>query len=248
MGVVVGDVGAHERARAGALPGLDGVDDRVVLPAKARDGDVPVGDAGCRLDDVGLDRGAEPRHRCGDDDVPGCLGERSVHLLVEGEELLAGEPGSIHRAQERADVIEGAVGIGRDLLDDGRLEEEARRDDVIDGKRLAATCSRSTADIAPRGAATMIAPALGPLPVAVRMSPRTSRTRRASRTLDRPTPSVEASSRSGGRRSPGPMRPSMRSASIDSSTCRHARAGLRSMSSATAITPLRGGYVRACVV
>ncbi len=77
----------------------------------------------------------------------------------------------------------------------------------------------------PCGVAMMIAPEVGPEPVPVRMSPMTSSTRSASRTLERPTPSVEASSRSGARRSPGRSVPSSRSASIFSRTTRHARAG-----------------------
>ena len=66
----------------------------------------------------------------------------------------------------------------------------------------------------PRGVAMMIAPDVGPEPVPVRISPITSSTRSASRTLERPTPSVAASSRSGGRRSPGARRPSSRSDSM----------------------------------
>jgi len=74
-----------------------------------------------------------------------------------------------------------------------------------------------------------LAPALGPEPVPVRMRPITSSTRSASRTLERPTPSVVASSRSGWIRSPGPRRPSRRSDSTFSSTTRQARAGAASV-------------------
>ena len=59
------------------------------------------------------------------------------------------------------------------------------------GKPLAATCSRMSALMPPPGVEMMIAPALGPDPACVRMSPITSSTRSASRTLERPTPSSD---------------------------------------------------------
>ena len=92
------------------------------------------------------------------------------------------------------------------------------------GNRCAATCSRRSADMPPRGVAMMIAPAVGPEPVPVRMRPITSSTRSASRTLERPTPRDCASSRSGASRSPGARAPSSRSDSICSSTICQARA------------------------
>ena len=69
----------------------------------------------------------------------------------------------------------------------------------------------------------MIAPALGPDPVWVRMRPSTSSTRSASRTLERPTPSSAESARSPGRRSPGASSPSSRRDSTCSSTACQAR-------------------------
>ena len=75
------------------------------------------------------------------------------------------------------------------------------------GKPLAATCSRMSALMPPPGVEMMIAPALGPDPACVRMSPSTSSTRSASRTLERPTPSSVDSARSPGRRSPGRSAP-----------------------------------------
>ena len=105
-----------------------------------------------------------------------------------------------------------------------RLEDEPRAHDVGDREPARrdlqpherATCRR-------RGVAMMIAPALGPEPVPVRMRPSTSSTRSASRTLERPTPSSAASARSPGRRSPGASSPSSRWDSMCSSTTCQAR-------------------------
>ena len=46
----------------------------------------------------------------------------------------------------------------------GGLQNEARAHDVVEGKPRAATCSRSSADMPPRGVAMMIAPASGRSP------------------------------------------------------------------------------------
>ena len=212
------------RARCG-VAGVDGVEDGAVLGAQARGRGVPVRDAlGTRLH-VGLDRGAQARHHRGDDDVAGCLGEREVQLRVQSEELSGGEVGGIHRRRARRAHRSWSAPGRRRRPRRRRTRARARvRTTSSSGKPCAATCSRSSADMPPRGVAMMIAPEVGPDPVPVRTSPSTSRTRSASRTLERPTPSRAASSRSGGSRSPGVRRPSRRSASMRSSTSRHARA------------------------
>ena len=79
-------------------------------------------------------------------------------------------------------------------------------------------CQRNAAAIGATGSAISTAPASGPDPVAVRISPMASSTRIASRTLARDTPYRSASTRSPGNRPPTPNRSAARSASIRAST------------------------------
>ena len=87
--------------------------------------------------DVRLDRRAQARHHRGDDDVARRLGEREVQLRVEREELRRREVGGVHRVEDRrAPGSSSSAGSVATRVDDGGLEHEAGRDDVVEREAL----------------------------------------------------------------------------------------------------------------
>ena len=127
----------------------------------------------------------------------------------------------------RVGIVGGAAGVGGERLDDGATRARAgcsRRRRA--GKPLAATCSRSSADMPPRGRGDD--DGAGCRTRAGAGADESHHLEHPQRLTDARAADAERWPRArarGGSRSPGARRPSSRSASMRSSTVRHARAG-----------------------